>query len=205
MRRAPIRWRSPCSGTSPRPASAPPGSSLRGILRHLIVRTTRDDREVGRHARRHAQRQVAAHADPQVPRDRGRAGRFLPEHSRQGRTLHGRPRDDEAGRPQPRARDRRRRVIPRVADGVLSNERRSGQTRSCSSCSMRWAIAEALNVVDLYAGSGLFSIPLARRGHSRHADRGEPPGSARRRRQHPPESPRARPDSACSRRASKRR
>ena len=58
-----------------------------------------------RHARRHPQRQVAAHADPRVSRDRGRAGRLLSEHPRSARAVHGRPRDDAAGRQEPRARD----------------------------------------------------------------------------------------------------
>ena len=54
-----------------------------------------------------------------------------------------------------------------------------------------------LNVLDLYAGSGLFTIPLAASRPSRHADRREPPGRARRRRQHPSEPDPARPDPAA--------
>ena len=189
MRRAPIRWRSRCSGTSPRHASAPPGPSLRGILRHLIVRTTRDDREAVGDARRHAQRQVTACADPQVPGDRGCAGRLLSEHSRQGRPLHGGaarqcdwPAAATCAKPLPArrswCRQRRSQTNVEAADACEARARRG--PRSAGPMSSTSTPAAACS-----------SIPLATPRPPRHAVE-ETPGRARRRLKHPTQPAHAR-------------
>ena len=79
----------------------------------------------GGDAGRHAQREGAAHADPRVSRRAasGRPACCLNIHDTPGPYMVG-PRDDSPRRPQPRARADRRRLVSRLADGVLSDQRR---------------------------------------------------------------------------------
>ena len=85
-------------------------------------------------ARGAAKRQGAARANQEVSRLAGKARRVLHQHPRQARSLHGRRRDDQDRRAQPREGSRRRDVVSGFADGVLSDQCRcSGGSRETRS------------------------------------------------------------------------
>ena len=140
------------------------GPSLRGVLRHLIVRTTRDDREaaamlvVTRNDKSLRPPIRAFLATEEAP-----DGFYLNIHADPGPFMVGRETMRLAGRSH---------VRDQVA-GVffLLSPTTFFQTNvEAADVLVQLALAAlpdrpALNVLDLYAGSGLFTLPLAARGH----------------------------------------
>ena len=164
------------------------GADLSGVLRHLIIRTSADDRDavamlvVTRNAASLAQ------AGARAARLGRPARRLLRERPRPPVAVHGRAarrcgstatRTCASGAWVPRSWCRRRR-----SSRPIPPPRRRWWT-SCS----RTCPREATRVLDLYAGSGLFSCRWPARGHQRDGRGREPAG---RRRRHP--QPRREPD-----------
>lgn len=140
------------------------GSSLRGILRHLIVRTTRDAREVVA--------MLVVTRNDKILRPPIRAflatedapdGFYLNIHDKPGPFMVGRETMRLAGRSH---------VRESVAGAsFLVSPTAFFQTNVEAAEAIVQLVLDAavdgtaLNVLDLYGGSGLFTIPLARRGH----------------------------------------
>jgi 23S rRNA (uracil1939-C5)-methyltransferase len=140
------------------------GPALRGILRHLIVRTTRDGREVGA--------MLVVTRNDKILRPPIRSflatefapdGFYLNIHDKPGPYMIGRETMRLSGRSHVRETvagasflisptaffqtniDAAERIVELVLDAVGNQS--------------------PMHVVDLYGGSGLFAIPLAKRGH----------------------------------------
>ena len=139
------------------------GPRLDGVLRHVIVRTSADERDAvallvvtrNDQSLRKPVRALLASADRPD-------GFYLNVHDRPSAFMVGRDDDPDRGpRARPRAADRT--DVPGLPDGVLPDQPggRRGPRRSGPGA----AVGERLRVLDLYAGSGLFSLPLALRGH----------------------------------------
>jgi 23S rRNA (uracil1939-C5)-methyltransferase len=140
------------------------GHTLRGILRHLIVRTTRDAREVVA--------MLVVTRNDKMLRPPIRAflatedapdGFYLNIHDKPGSFMVGRETMRLAGRSH---------VRESVAGAsFLVSPTAFFQTNVEAAETIVQLVLDAaadgtaLNVLDLYGGSGLFTIPLARRGH----------------------------------------
>ena len=139
------------------------GPSLRGILRHLIVRTTRDGREaaamlVVTRNDKALRRPLRAFLDTEDAPD----GFYLNVHDKPGPFMVGPDTMRLAGRSHVRER----------VGGVsfLLSPTTFFQTNiEAAEILVRIALetiaATAGHILDLYAGSGLFTLPLAARGH----------------------------------------
>jgi 23S rRNA (uracil1939-C5)-methyltransferase len=140
------------------------GSSLRGVLRHLIVRTTRDGREVGamlvvtrndKSLRKPIKAFLATSDAPD--------GFYLNINDRPGPIMIGRDTMRLAGRSH----------VKETVNGfsyLLSPTAFFQTNVDAADVIVRLVIeaipdAEPQRVLDLYSGSGLFSVPLAARGH----------------------------------------
>ena len=140
------------------------GPRLRGILRHLIVRTTRDGREavamlvVTRNDKSLRTPIRALLAGPEAP-----DGFFLNIHDRPGPYMVGRETIRIAGRSQ----------VRQSVGGVsfLISPTAFFQTNVEAAEILVGLVLEhaadrpPMRILDLYAGSGLFTLPLAARGH----------------------------------------
>jgi 23S rRNA (uracil1939-C5)-methyltransferase len=140
------------------------GPDLRGILRHLLVRTTRDDREAvamlvvtaNHKALRTPIRKFLAGAERPT-------GFFLNVHDRPGPYMVGR---------ETLRLDGHRHVRERLAgiDFLVSPTAFFQTNARAAATLVDLVVAQApspptLQVLDLYAGSGLFTLPLAAKGH----------------------------------------
>ena len=140
------------------------GPSLRGILRHLIVRTTRDDREVvGMLVVTRNDKSLRAPIRKFLATEDAPDGFYLNIHDKAGPYMVGRETMRLAGRSH---------VRETVAGAsFLVSPTAFFQTNVEAADALVRLVLDAvgertsLNILDLYAGSGLFSIPLARRGH----------------------------------------
>jgi 23S rRNA (uracil1939-C5)-methyltransferase len=143
---------------------SPAGPSLRGLLRHLIVRTTRDGREVGAmlvvtRNDKSLRRPVKAFLDTAEAPD----GFYLNIHDRPGPHMIGRETVRLAGRSH----------VKETVNGFsyLLSPTTFFQTNVDAADVIVRLVLEAIpettaqRVLDLYAGSGLFTVPLAARGH----------------------------------------
>jgi 23S rRNA (uracil1939-C5)-methyltransferase len=140
------------------------GPDLRGVLRHLLVRTTRDDRQaVAMLVVTHNHKALRAPirkllAGPERP-----GGFMLNVHDRPGPYLVGRETLRLDGHSH--VREQIAAITYRVSPTAFF------QTNAAVAATLvDLVLAEApstppLEIVDLYAGSGLFSLPLAARGH----------------------------------------
>jgi 23S rRNA (uracil1939-C5)-methyltransferase len=140
------------------------GRDLRGILRHLLIRTTRDEREAvamlvvtrNEKALRAPIRKFLASAERPT-------GFFLNIHDRPGPYMVG---------PETVKLDGHVHVREEVAGvSFLISPTAFFQTNVIAAATLVDMVLEhapatpSLEIVDLYCGSGLFSLPLARRGH----------------------------------------
>ena len=140
------------------------GPSLRGILRHLIVRTTRDDREVvGMLVVTRNDKSLRAPIRKFLATEDAPDGFYLNVHDKAGPYMVGPETMRLAGRSH---------VRETVAGAsFLVSPTAFFQTNVDAAEALVRLVIDAvgdrqgLNVLDLYAGSGLFSISLARRGH----------------------------------------
>lgn len=140
------------------------GTSLRGVLRHLVVRTTRDGREVGamlvvtRNDKALRKPIKAFLATEEAP-----DGFYLNINDRPGPYLIGRETVRLAGRSH----------VKETVNGFsyLLSPTTFFQTNVDAADVLVRLVLEAvpdaapLHVVDLYSGSGLFTVPLVARGH----------------------------------------
>ena len=141
------------------------GPRLDGVLRHLLVRTTRDERQavamlvVTRNDRRLRAPIRALLDGPDAP-----TGFLVNVHDRPGPYMVGRETIKIDGRPQVRE--------DALGLPFLISPTAFFQTNVDAAAELlRLVLAEApeappLRVLDLYAGSGLFALPLAARGHT---------------------------------------
>lgn len=141
------------------------GPALRGVLRHLIVRTTRDGREVGamlvvtRNDKSLRKPIKAFLATPEAP-----DGFYLNINDRQGPMMIGRETIRLAGRSH----------VKETVNGFsyLLSPTAFFQTNVDAADVIVRLVIEAIpesapqRVLDLYSGSGLFTVPLAARGHT---------------------------------------
>jgi 23S rRNA (uracil1939-C5)-methyltransferase len=140
------------------------GPSLRGVLRHLLVRTTRDAREVGamlvvtrndKSLRKPVKAFLATEEAPD--------GFYLNIHDRPGPYMVGRETMRLAGRSH----------VKETVNGFsyLLSPTAFFQTNVDAADLIVRLVLEAIpaadpqRILDLYAGSGLFTVPLAARGH----------------------------------------
>lgn len=140
------------------------GPALRGVLRHLIVRTTRDGREVGamlvvtRNDKTLRKPVKAFLATEEAP-----DGFFLNVHDRPGSYMIGRETVRLAGRSH----------VKETVNGFsyLLSPTAFFQTNVDAADVIVRLVLESipdespLRVLDLYSGSGLFTVPLVARGH----------------------------------------
>ena len=142
---------------------SPAGPALHGVLRHLIVRTTRDDREavamlVVTRNDKSLRRPIRAFLATEEAPD----GFYL--------NIHDKPGPYMVGRETMRLRGRSH-IRERVADtSFLISPTSFFQTNIEAAEILLRLAAEGMSstpqrVLDLYAGSGLFTVPLAARGH----------------------------------------
>ena len=140
------------------------GASLSGILRHLIVRTTRDGREVGAMlvvTRNHKvlRKPIKAFLATEEAPD----GFYLNIHDRPGPHMLGRETMRLAGRSH----------VKETVNGFsyLLSPTAFFQTNVDAADVIVRLVLEAVpetkpqRILDLYSGSGLFTVPLAARGH----------------------------------------
>jgi 23S rRNA (uracil1939-C5)-methyltransferase len=140
------------------------GPALRGVLRHLIVRTTRDGREV-------VAMLVVTRNDKSLrppiraflSTEHAPDGLYLNVHDRPGPFMVGRDTTRLAGRSHVRETVGAFSYLLSPTTFFQTNVEAAGVLVDC----VLRAIGDrpALNVLDLYAGSGLFTLPLAGRGH----------------------------------------
>jgi 23S rRNA (uracil1939-C5)-methyltransferase len=140
------------------------GATLRGILRHLIVRTTRDEREVGamlvvtrndKSLRKPIKAFLATEEAPD--------GFYLNIHDRPGPFMIGRETIRLSGRSH----------VKETVNGFsyLLSPTAFFQTNVDAADVIVRLVTEAIvesepqRILDLYSGSGLFTVPLAARGH----------------------------------------
>jgi 23S rRNA (uracil1939-C5)-methyltransferase len=141
------------------------GPSLRGILRHLIVRTTRDAREVGAmlvvtHNDKALRKPIKAFLATEEAPD----GFYLNVHDRPGPFMIGRETIRLSGRSH----------VRETVNGFsyLLSPTAFFQTNVDAADVIVRLVIEAIpeseqqRILDLYSGSGLFTIPLAARGHA---------------------------------------
>jgi len=140
------------------------GPTLRGIVRHLLIRTTRDERET-------VAMLVVTRNDKalRVPVRRFLAGRERPEGF--FLNIHDRPGPHMVGRETIKL-DGQAHVREQIAGvSFLVSPTAFFQTNAIvASTLVDLVLAHApatppLHIADLYSGSGLFSLPLAARGH----------------------------------------
>jgi 23S rRNA (uracil1939-C5)-methyltransferase len=141
------------------------GPGLRGVLRHLIVRTTRDGREVGamlvvtrndKSLRKPIKAFLATEEAPD--------GFYLNVHERPGPFMIGRETIRLSGRSH----------VKETVNGFsyLLSPTAFFQTNVDAADVIVRLVVEAIpetepqRILDLYSGSGLFTVPLAARGHS---------------------------------------
>jgi 23S rRNA (uracil1939-C5)-methyltransferase len=142
----------------------PAGPSLRGIARHLIVRTTRDEREaVAMLVVTHNDKSLRPPIRAFLATEDAPDGFYLNVHDAPGPYMVGRETRRLAGRSH---------VRETVAGAsYLISPTAFFQTNIEAATHLVTLVLEAvrdrgpLQVLDLYAGSGLFTIPLARAGH----------------------------------------
>lgn len=139
------------------------GPSLRGVLRHLIVRTTRDGREAAAMlVVTRNDKSLRAPIRAFLATEEAPDGFYLNIHDKPGPFMVGRETIRLAGRSH---------VRERVAGvSFLLSPTTFFQTNvEAADVLLRIAFATAPDqpgqILDLYAGSGLFTLPLARRGH----------------------------------------
>ena len=140
------------------------GPSLRGILRHLIVRTTRDDREVvAMLVVTRNEKMLRAPIRAFLNTEEAPDGFYLNIHDRADAFMVGRETMRLAGRSH----------VKEVVGGVsyLLSPTAFFQTNVEAAETLLTLVLEelrdrsGLRVLDLYSGSGLFTLPLAARGH----------------------------------------
>jgi 23S rRNA (uracil1939-C5)-methyltransferase len=143
---------------------SPAGPALRGVLRHLIVRTTRDEREVGamlvvtRNDKALRKPIKAFLATEEAP-----DGFYLNVHDRLDSYMIGRESMRLAGRSH----------VKETVNGFsyLLSPTAFFQTNVEAADVIVRLVTEAVDharpqrILDLYSGSGLFTVPLAARGH----------------------------------------
>ena len=140
------------------------GPALRGILRHLIVRSTRDGREVGAmlvvtRNDKSLRKPIKAFLNTEAAPD----GFYLNIHDRQGPYMMGRETIRLSGRSH----------VRETVNGfsyLLSPTAFFQTNVEAADVIVRLVIeaipeSEPQRVLDLYSGSGLFTVPLAARGH----------------------------------------
>ena len=140
------------------------GASLRGILRHLIVRTTRDNREaVAMLVVARNDKSLRAPVRAFLATEEAPDGFYLNIHHEPGPFMVGRETMRLAGRSH---------VRERVAGvSFLVSPTTFFQTNVDAAEVILRIVVDALSalpaqrILDLYAGSGLFTLPLAARGH----------------------------------------
>lgn len=143
------------------------GPSLDGLLRYVIVRTTRDEREaVVMLVVTRNDRSLRAPLRAFLAGDEPPDGLLVNVHDRPGPFMVGRDTSTIAGRSQVRERvfDMTYMVSP-TAFFQTNVEAAEVLARLVTDAVSQHACGRPLRVVDLYAGSGLFSLPLARAGH----------------------------------------
>jgi len=140
------------------------GPALKGVLRHLIVRTTRDAREVGAmlvvtRNDKSLRKPIKAFLDTEEAPD----GFYLNIHERPGPYMIGRETRRLSGRSH----------VKETVNGVsyLLSPTAFFQTNVDAAEVIVRLVLEAIpetspqRILDLYSGSGLFTLPLAKRGH----------------------------------------
>jgi 23S rRNA (uracil1939-C5)-methyltransferase len=140
------------------------GPALNGVLRHLIVRTTRDGSEVGAmlvvtRNDKSLRRPVKAFLDTEEAPD----GFYLNIHDRPGPFMIGRQTMRLSGRSH----------VKETVNGVsyLLSPTAFFQTNVDAAAVIVRLVLDAVpesapqRILDLYSGSGLFTLPLAKRGH----------------------------------------
>jgi 23S rRNA (uracil1939-C5)-methyltransferase len=141
------------------------GPSLSGVLRHLIVRTTRDGREVGAmlvvtRNEKSLRKPIKAFLATEEAPD----GFYLNVHDRPGPHMLGRETMRLSGRSH----------VKETVNGFsyLLSPTAFFQTNVDAADVIVRLVREAIpeaepqRILDLYSGSGLFTVPLAARGHS---------------------------------------
>lgn len=141
------------------------GPSLRGILRHLIVRTTRDGREVGAmlvvtRNDKSLRKPIKAFLNTEEAPD----GFYLNVHDRPGPYMIGRETIRLSGRSH----------VRETVNGFsyLLSPTAFFQTNVDAADVIVRLVVEAIpesepqHILDLYSGSGLFTVPLTARGHA---------------------------------------
>jgi 23S rRNA (uracil1939-C5)-methyltransferase len=141
------------------------GPALRGVLRHLIVRTTRDGREVGAmlvvaRNEKSLRKPIKAFLATEEAPD----GFYLNIHDRPGPFMIGRETLRLSGRSH----------VKETVNGFsyLLSPTAFFQTNVDAADVIVRLVLEAIpespsqRILDLYSGSGLFTVPLAARGHS---------------------------------------
>jgi 23S rRNA (uracil1939-C5)-methyltransferase len=140
------------------------GPSLRGVLRHLIVRTTRDGREavamlVVTRNDKSLRRPVRAFLGTEDAPD----GFYLNIHDRPGPYMIGRETMRLSGRSH--VRETVAGVSYLVSPTAFFQTNVAAAEQLVALVLEAAASAPALRVLDLYSGTGLFTLPLAARGH----------------------------------------
>ena len=139
------------------------GPSLQGVLRHLIVRTTRDDREaVAMLVVTRNDKSLRAPIRAFLATEEAPDGFYLNVHDKPGPYMVGRQTMRLSGRSH---------IRERVAGvSFLISPTTFFQTNVEAAETLLRLTTEGMaqepqRVLDLYAGSGLFTVPLAARGH----------------------------------------
>ena len=137
------------------------GPDLRGVLRHLIVRTTRNDRAVAMLVVTRNDKSLRAPVRAFLATEEAPDGFYLNIHDKPGPFMVGRETMRLAGRSH--IRESVARVVPGVTNDVFQTNVEGAEVL------VRLALDampdQSRKILDLYAGSGLFTLSFAKRGH----------------------------------------
>jgi 23S rRNA (uracil1939-C5)-methyltransferase len=140
------------------------GESLRGILRHVIVRTTRDGREaVAMLVVTRNDKSLRAPIRAFLATEDAPDGFYLNINDKPGPYMIGRETMRLAGRSHVRENVAGASFL--ISPAAFFQTNVEAAERLVALVIERAGDRTGLNVLDLYGGSGLFTIPLARRGH----------------------------------------